>query len=105
METMDSIIFNQECASFESTYHIAISENAKKLLYLTLSSIEDDPHPVWDTELTPPKRVTENFLKNLSKYLTDILHFQMLSDNITYFDVLHWLGIRLDSLCPFMKIR
>lgn len=104
--------FKKICKDFENKRKIRITESARKLIFSTLVAIEEDPLPTWNIEITSPEKVTEYFGLNLFRYLEQIsritfprnrISIRRSVKKITFFDVLHWLAPRLDSLCPFIK--
>jgi len=105
-------IFRSRLEEFQRKRDVRISDQAQKLIYEVLYAIESDPHPSWNTRLTNPKIVTAYFEDNIEHYLEEILHLTVhgawwvdrgKDTRITFFDVVHWLSLRINSLCPFIK--
>jgi hypothetical protein len=95
---------NDACDRFEVNGNVQCTPAFRALLANTLSSIVEDPSPLWVSSAADRRQRYEGFIDGL-----DNLLYEMAEDSVdgklTYFDGLHWLGHRLDSLCPFEKSR
>jgi hypothetical protein len=104
--------FRSRLEEFQRKRNARISDQAQKLIYQVLYAIENDPHPSWNIRFTNPKNVTAYFEDNIEHYLEEILHSTVhgawwgrrgKDTPVTFFDVVHWLSLRINSLCPFIK--
>lgn len=83
---------------------VSFSSASKELIIATLVAITQDPSPRW--RISSPQDCTlgcSTILTELSKNLDKLASLERGTGRVTYFQVLHWLGTNLDSLCPFPK--
>ena len=88
---------------------VRLTGNAKSLIKLVLDSVTEDPHRSWRS--TSGRKVTTEKLLSTSNQLSADLPEtlrrikQSLGVNeLSTFDVLHWLTENLDSICPMIKL-
>lgn len=102
--------FRNILEEFQEKHNVRISDQAQKLIYDVLGAVLSDPHPSWT--FGNPKEVETYFENNIERYLEEISRFMVhgawwkrrgKDTPITFFDVVHWLSVRIDSLCPFIK--
>lgn len=91
------------CQLFAEETGIKVTPNAQELIGLVLNGIIDDPHPNWHTNKSDNEKVADKFAYDLPQMLHDVMHSENVTHEITTFDMLHWLTLRLPSLCPFAK--
>ena len=97
---------NLQFNKIESETDRHYSSHVRTLVMNTILAIQEDPSPSWkDADEKRRTQVVEDFIYNLPKLLDELSRSQdyMNKHNESYFDVLHWLTSRLDSICPFPK--
>ena len=88
----------------ETRKNVRFSQASKDLIVATLMAITEDPSPRW--QISSPGDFTLGYSKilgELPKMLEGLASREQETGVVTYFQVLHWLGINIDNLCPFPK--
>ncbi len=83
---------------------LSFSSASKDLIIATLVAITQDPSPRW--RISSPQDFNlgwSKILTELPKSLDKLASLERKTGRVTYFQVLHWLGTNVDSLCPFPK--
>jgi hypothetical protein len=109
---IDEQNFRSRLEEFQMKHNVRISDQAQRLIYQVLDAIETDPHASWNTQVTNLKTATAYFDGNIERYLEEISRLTAhgawwgrrgKDTPVTFFDVVHWLSARINSLCPFIK--
>lgn len=82
---------------------VSFSQAAKTLILTTLVAITQDPSPRWQLSKHDLDNGWSAILKGMPESLEQLVSGERKTKQITYFQVLHWLGVNLDTLCPFPK--
>jgi hypothetical protein len=81
-----------------------VSWSARQLIATILNAMVNDPHPAWDSfdrdRVYELKLELENDLPSLMQRIIDD---ELVTGEVTTFDVLHWLTRHLESICPVTK--
>lgn len=91
------------CISFQRDTRLSVSKNAQSIIEDLINAVEIDPHPNWGTTAPQLAHATREFAQRLPEYLKSIARTENVRTAITTFDVLHWFGTNLVTLCPFSK--
>jgi len=92
-------------ATFTQDTGIEISPGAQELIKLILTSILSDPHPLWDIRPNQRVGVVQHYIAELPTKLAELVEEEQVQEQITSFDVLHWLSRDRDMarLCIIEK--
>lgn len=96
----------KHCDLVERRMRVQLTPHTRALVMNTLEAVYADPSASWHA--TPKERdeVVDELLQRLPHLLAEFVTPQRGSRRpVTYFETLHWLGRRLDSICPFQKRR
>ncbi|MDX6528478.1 MAG: hypothetical protein QOH41_768 [Blastocatellia bacterium] len=93
------------CNRFESEKGVGVSAGAQNLLDTILNAILSDPHPSW--QVTPQRcvEIVGEYIDKLPGFLAAIVEGENVREEVTTFDVLHWItrGQNFDSICFIEK--
>jgi len=96
-------------SEFAERTNIRTSRPATELVALVVSAIVEDPHPRWRAApgFSPAslELAQDWYLRALPLFLTQVAQQALRGEReqITTFDVLHWLTSHLDSICTIPK--
>jgi len=96
---------NTHLEQFTSNSGVRLTNKARDLLLLCLDAIESDPNPSWEANSNLPQ-LTNEMTVRLPSFLFEIWHDRPKNrfyDEMTTFEVLHWLGENLTKICPIQK--
>jgi hypothetical protein len=93
---------NEMCQNFSTNTGIEVSSNARNLIAMVLSSIIEDPHQSWKTEHDKLEFFVRSYIDAISMLLYQIVQAENISNQITFFDVFHWLS-RNFTICIIGK--
>jgi len=91
------------CDEIEKSKEIEITMHSRVLIFNILTAITEDPHPSWRVMQFDLREILENKIETLPKNLNEVINYEKPKKRLTSFHLLHWLGLRLDSICPFEK--
>ncbi|MEQ8356703.1 MAG: hypothetical protein RH942_14265 [Kiloniellaceae bacterium] len=98
---VDSDRVERYIQQFEAERHLRVSEMARHLIVMTLDAIEHDPNPNWDAPMVELETFADRSTRDVPGLLGAVAEHGRIKDEITYFNVLHFLSSNLKSICPF----
>ena len=72
-------------------------------MFNAITAIREDPSPLWKDGPLEPAHVAAHMEADLPALIGRIMDEVAVDRQVTYYELLHWLGDNLDSLCPFVK--
>jgi hypothetical protein len=96
---------NEACNRVESETGVSCSEHFRALVYNAITAITQDPSASWSASSNARVERSGELLAGLPKLLLEVANTASVGKRLSYFDGLHWLTSRLDSICPFDKAR
>lgn len=98
-------IVNAQCDQVEAATGIRCSPHMRALVVNTLSAVVEDPSPTWRAGAQERQRRLAQLVETLPQTLITLVKSASIEGRLSYFDTLHWLTARLDTICPFDKDR
>lgn len=94
---------NAVCDRIELENEVQCTVHFRVLVFNALTAIVEDPSESWTASPVERRTQYNRFLKNLPNLILDLAKNDSAGQKLSYFDGLHWLSSRLDSICPFEK--
>lgn len=94
---------NNLCDRAELESKVRYSVQTRVLIFNTLAAIVEDPSDSWEATEEDRRGALREFVGRLPKSLQELSETADAGQRVSYFDTLHWLSARLDSVCPFQK--
>ena len=92
------------CKKFKYDTGILVSNTTIEIAAEIISAICDDPHPSWKYRDARLIDTTKTYMEYVPMMLKQIAASQRVEDEITTFDLLHWLsGDNISMLCIIPK--
>jgi hypothetical protein len=96
---------NYVCDRIQIERGVQFSASVRILIYSTLTAILEDPSPIWNADEETRAFQFGRLLDQLPGILSELAATENVAGQLTYFEGLHWLSERLNSICPFDKSR
>jgi hypothetical protein len=94
---------NAICNTIEAERKIAISINARVLIFNAISAVREDPSLAWVANNESVEAQFARLVEELPLQVDQMVTASEVGGRVTYFDAMHWLSGHLDAICPFQK--